>query len=485
MLEVGNGGMTDAEYRTHFSLWSELAAPLIMGHDVSTQSAATKAILGNADVIAVDQDPKGAQGTVVSDSGGLLVMRKPLANGDLAVTLTNKNSTSSTISTTASALGIGGVANYSLKDLWTKATSSTTGAISATVAGHATVMYRVSPNGTVPPPPPSHAGGLVTDTTTQGSWKGVYGSDGYSITGDAESLPAGISVQNSGTPFTWAASSTDVRALQKASTGRVAAATYGSSLFITVTNSTATAHRISLYLLDWDGGGGRQESVTVTDVLGNVLSGADSGAFANGKYLSWDVSGSVSFTVTSTAGANAVVSGLFFGPAMATTTATASDRVANTAVQGDWKGQFGSKGYSIYGDTSQAASGVDLTTVAGTNYTWNAAPTTAPSLQRGGTGRIAACLFDSSAVQIRANVTDGTSKKVTVYLLDWDGATSGGARQETLTVKDTATGAVLDTYTPGTFAGGTYVSWTVTGDVTITATRTAGTNAVVSAAFID
>ncbi|MFC9331574.1 RICIN domain-containing protein [Kitasatospora sp. NPDC057015] len=164
ILEVGNGGMTDAEDRTHFGLWAVVAAPLVMGHDVSTQSAATKAILSNADVIAVDQDSKGVQGTVVSDSGGLLVMRKPLANGDVAVTLTNKNSASATISTTASALGIGGVASYSLKHLWSKGTSTATGAISATVASHATVMYRVTPNGTVPPPPPSPIvdGGVYT-----------------------------------------------------------------------------------------------------------------------------------------------------------------------------------------------------------------------------------------------------------------------------------------------------------------------------------
>ncbi|MFC9330993.1 glycoside hydrolase family 27 protein, partial [Kitasatospora sp. NPDC057015] len=192
MLEVGNGGMTDAEDRTHFSLWAQLAAPLIMGHDVSTQSAATKTILGNTDVIAVDQDSKGAQGTVVNKKDGLLVMRKPLANGDLAVTLTNTTSATATISTSASVLGIGGVASYSLKDLWSKGTSTSTGAISASVASHATVMYRVTPNGTVPTPAPSPVSDQVTDTTTQGNWKGVYGGAGYRIPGDTTSLPAGI-----------------------------------------------------------------------------------------------------------------------------------------------------------------------------------------------------------------------------------------------------------------------------------------------------
>ncbi len=144
MLEVGNGGMTDAEYRTHFSLWSEMAAPLLIGSDIRSASTATLTILKNTDVIAVDQDSLGRQGTVVSSSGGLVVMTKPLANGDRAVTLTNENGSTATVSTTASAVGMGSASSYKLSNLWTKAVSSTSGAISASVPAHATVMYRVS-----------------------------------------------------------------------------------------------------------------------------------------------------------------------------------------------------------------------------------------------------------------------------------------------------------------------------------------------------
>ena len=45
MLEVGNGGMTPAEYRSHFSLWAMMAAPLIAGNDIAHMDAATAAIL--------------------------------------------------------------------------------------------------------------------------------------------------------------------------------------------------------------------------------------------------------------------------------------------------------------------------------------------------------------------------------------------------------------------------------------------------------
>ncbi len=144
MLEVGNGRMSDAEYRTHFSLWSEMAAPLLIGSDIRNATPATLTILKNTDVIAVDQDSLGKQGTVVSSSGGLVVMSKPLANGDRAVTLTNENAGAATVGTTAAAVGMGSASSYKLLNLWTKAVSSTGSGISASVPGHGTVMYRVS-----------------------------------------------------------------------------------------------------------------------------------------------------------------------------------------------------------------------------------------------------------------------------------------------------------------------------------------------------
>ncbi len=66
MLEVGNGGMTDAEYVAHFSLWAISKAPLLIGCDVSKMSAAALSILTNPEVIAVNQDPLGVQGKKVA-----------------------------------------------------------------------------------------------------------------------------------------------------------------------------------------------------------------------------------------------------------------------------------------------------------------------------------------------------------------------------------------------------------------------------------
>jgi alpha-galactosidase len=150
MLEVGNG-MSATEDRTEFSLWAEMAAPLLAGNNLVGASATTLSILGNTNVIAVDQDSLGKQGHQVSSSGGLDVLAKPLANGDVSVVLFNENASTATISTTVSAIGKSGASSYALTDLWTGATSSTTNTISASVPGHGVVMYRVAGGSTTPP----------------------------------------------------------------------------------------------------------------------------------------------------------------------------------------------------------------------------------------------------------------------------------------------------------------------------------------------
>ena len=143
MLEVGNG-MSATEDQSEFSLWAEMAAPLISGTNLANASSSTLSILTNKNVIAVDQDSLGKQATEVSSSGGLDVLAKPLANGDVSVALFNETGSTATISTTASAIGKSGSSNYTLTNLWTGATSSTSGTISASVPSHGTVMYRVS-----------------------------------------------------------------------------------------------------------------------------------------------------------------------------------------------------------------------------------------------------------------------------------------------------------------------------------------------------
>jgi alpha-galactosidase len=156
MMEVGRGGLTDTEQRSHFAMWAVMAAPLIAGNDVRSMSSATQTILKNANLIAINQDTLGLQATQVSFDGTRRVLAKRLANGDVAVALFNQGSSTTTISTSASAVGKSG-SSFTLRDAWTNATSTTSGTISASVPGHGTVVYRVSGGSMNTSPPPTSA----------------------------------------------------------------------------------------------------------------------------------------------------------------------------------------------------------------------------------------------------------------------------------------------------------------------------------------
>ncbi|WP_199791347.1 NPCBM/NEW2 domain-containing protein [Streptomyces sp. 142MFCol3.1] len=144
MLEVGNGGMTDTEYRSHFSMWSVMAAPLLIGSDLREASAPTFDILDNKEVIAVDQDPLGKQGTVVSSSGGRWVVSKEMKDGSRTVALFNETGSAQRIATTAQAVGLPAADAFTQRDLWRHKSYNTAGTISATVPAHGTVLFRVA-----------------------------------------------------------------------------------------------------------------------------------------------------------------------------------------------------------------------------------------------------------------------------------------------------------------------------------------------------
>ncbi|GAA3450926.1 NPCBM/NEW2 domain-containing protein [Dactylosporangium matsuzakiense] len=149
MLEVGNGSLTQDENIAHFSLWALLSAPLLLGNDLRSVSSATLNILRNPDVIAVNRDWAGSQGRRVADTGDQEVWAKPMSDGSVAVALFNRGGGTATVATTAAALGLGGSSSYSTKNLWTGATATTTGALSASVPSHGVAMYRVTRAGTL------------------------------------------------------------------------------------------------------------------------------------------------------------------------------------------------------------------------------------------------------------------------------------------------------------------------------------------------
>ncbi len=146
MLEVGNGGMTAGEYRAHFSMWAMLAAPLIAGNDLRSMTPEIRDILTNREIIAVDQDRLGKEGTRVRDDGDQEVWVKPMADGSRAVALLNRGAQDATIAVSWKELGMPADHAAPVRDLWAhRDVGPATGHYAATVPAHGVVVVRVGP----------------------------------------------------------------------------------------------------------------------------------------------------------------------------------------------------------------------------------------------------------------------------------------------------------------------------------------------------
>ncbi|HET9594327.1 MAG TPA: glycoside hydrolase family 27 protein [Anaeromyxobacteraceae bacterium] len=141
----GDPGTTFEEARSQFTLWSMMAAPLILSSDLTkvTQSPTLMAILGNADVIAIDQDPVGEAAAVQQAGDAVDVLVKRLANGDRAVAVFNHGSVASSQEVAVDALGFGACAGctYQLKNLWD---GTRPDRITVTLPAHASALFRVT-----------------------------------------------------------------------------------------------------------------------------------------------------------------------------------------------------------------------------------------------------------------------------------------------------------------------------------------------------
>jgi alpha-galactosidase len=137
-------GMTAAQFRTQFSMWAMLAAPLMISEDLVSMSSATQTAVSNREAIAIDQDPAGVQARLLSSNGSGEVWVKPLSNGTRAVALLNRSGNSTEIVTSAAAVGLPKVGGYDVRNVWTGAVTSTTGTIAASVPADSTVLLRVA-----------------------------------------------------------------------------------------------------------------------------------------------------------------------------------------------------------------------------------------------------------------------------------------------------------------------------------------------------
>ncbi|WCJ29155.1 Alpha-galactosidase [Euphorbia peplus] len=146
MLEVGNGGMSREEYRSHFSIWALAKAPLLIGCDIRSLTNETYEILSNKEVISVNQDKLGVQGKKVRKEGDSEVWAGLLSHRKIAIVLWNKGSSKATITAYWSDIGLNSTTTVHVRDLWAHSNEgSVKGKISADLDSHACKMLVLTP----------------------------------------------------------------------------------------------------------------------------------------------------------------------------------------------------------------------------------------------------------------------------------------------------------------------------------------------------
>ena len=260
------------------------------------------------------------------------------------------------------------------------------------------------------------------DSSTQGTWKGTYGTDGDAIFSDSSIYPSYAQVSLSGnSAAVWAASTTDIRALQKlASTDRIAPVWYTySSISIDVNLTDANAHSVALYFLDWDNQG-RTESVEVLDPLSNtVLDTRTISNFQEGQYLVWNLRGHVNLRISGIGGINSVFSGLFFGPPVPTVTATATVLTTDALTQGTWKGTYGADGEANCIDLLHLPLYAAMNVTGGSTIVWTFFTSDVRALQElTSSARVALVWYTNSIMNIDLNLLDGNAHSAALYFLD-------------------------------------------------------------------
>jgi hypothetical protein len=153
MLHIGAGDF-DADHlteaRSHFALWAMLNAPLMIGTDLRKTPRALLDIFGNADIIALDQDPAGNQATLAYDSSDLQILVKTLASGDKALAIFNRSSGDYDVDLNAAHLRFSDAAPVELTDLWSKQRTSFTGKTTLHVKPRETLIFRAKGTRTLP-----------------------------------------------------------------------------------------------------------------------------------------------------------------------------------------------------------------------------------------------------------------------------------------------------------------------------------------------
>ena len=321
------------------------------------------------------------------------------------------------------------------------------------------------------------------ESAPQGAWVNAVGSAGYALAswnssaGDVSDLPNASLSLIQGNRWQWAANTTDARALPDPSGTTHNIGTYYDPGEIQLKLSFKEAYKgdVHLYAVDWDHLT-RREIITVN---GQSVALGD---FSEGAWVSFPINvaagGTVSITVDRTSGPNAVLSGMFLGDS-----GTPPAPAVTSAPQGSWVGAYGTAGYALAGwegaTDLTSLSNASLTVEQASRYTWTGATEDVRALQSPDKStRVASTYYDSNEIKLTLNFSSEYTGTLHLYALDWDSQ----GRRESISVNGQT--AVL----ANEFVNGAWVSFPISvpagGTVSITVTRLAGSNAVLSGVFL-
>ncbi|MFI5226148.1 MAG: S8 family serine peptidase, partial [Candidatus Limnocylindrales bacterium] len=341
----------------------------------------------------------------------------------------------------------------------------------------------------------------VDSPGVQGTWVGNYGHDGYVLADwngantDLTSLPTGVTFGlDKGARYTWAGSTTDVRALSGPSgSGRQSQTWYdGAQMQVHLTFANAYSGTLHLYAVDWDAyNGNRYENITIDDGSGPQVAHLSS-SFIPGAWVHIPISvpagGTVHITVDKTAGESAVLAGLFLGGA---TSPPPSLPVDSPGVQGTWVGNYGHDGYILANwngnstDLSNLPAGVTYALELGARATWVSPTTDVRALtDPAGVERRSQTFYAADELRVRLTFANAYSGTLHLYAVDWDAYQ--GNRYENITIDD-GSGPRMATLS-SSFVPGAWIHVPITvgagGSVSVTVDRTAGNSAVLAGLFL-
>ena len=140
--DLGGIGCTYTEYQTQMSMWCMFASPLAMSHDILNENAATRRILLNKEIIAINQDALGKAARLVQRIGECRVYHRQLTNNRQAIAIMNPSDKAQRISLPLSFLGKS--AKYDFRDVWEHKNTSVKKAWEGKLEAHETKVFIIT-----------------------------------------------------------------------------------------------------------------------------------------------------------------------------------------------------------------------------------------------------------------------------------------------------------------------------------------------------